>query len=88
VPSAPSEIESLTRRILRIDWAAYVPPSADEDRPVQLAGTKVGARAHELEPLMRELLRDTLELHTVISDSFLNHQARIAEVSQPLLRGM
>jgi len=37
----------------------------------------------DLEPLLKQLLDSALELHTLISDSFLNHQARIAQVSQP-----
>ncbi len=42
----------------------------------------------DLEPLLRRLLGSTLDLHTLLADSFLNHQARIAQVSQPRLHGM
>jgi uncharacterized alpha-E superfamily protein len=86
-PGAPETIESLVRHMLRVDWIGYVPVPADEDRPVS-AGSRIGVKAHELEPLLKELLDETLHLHTVISDAFLNHQARIAEVSQPYLRGL
>jgi uncharacterized alpha-E superfamily protein len=86
--AAPSFIDSLIRRIQRIEWSPYVPPPSDEDRPAQPDGRRTGERADDLEPLLRELLAKTLELHTVLSDVFLSHQARIAEVSQPLLKGM
>ena len=37
--------------------------------------------------LLNRLLGSILEIHTQLADSFLNHQARIAQVAQPLLRG-
>jgi hypothetical protein len=80
-------IEALIHRIKRIDWHAYVRPSEDEDRLVESDHAIGLARLDELEPLLHSLLGSTLEIHTLIADSFLNHQARIAEVSQPLLRG-
>jgi hypothetical protein len=44
-------------------------------------------KADELEPLLGRLLQSTMDVHMVISDSFLNHQARIGQVTQPMLRG-
>jgi hypothetical protein len=43
---------------------------------------------HDLAPLLKKLMGELLDLHTHLADSFLNHQARIAEVSQPLLVGL
>ena len=43
--------------------------------------------SHELDPLLQRLLARTQEIHTLVADGFLNHQARIAQVAQPLLRG-
>jgi len=86
-PDAASAIEALIHRIRRIDWHAYVRPAEDEDRPRGDEPLAREAHPDELEPLLRGLLESTLGIHSLIADSFLNHQARIAEVSQPRLRG-
>lgn len=84
--SAPAAIDSLIHDIRRIDWPAFVRASSDEDQPQAAAVTSL-ARSHELEPLLQRLISRTLEIHTLVADGFLNHQARIAQVAQPLLRG-
>jgi uncharacterized alpha-E superfamily protein len=85
--SAPAAIEALVHQITRIDWRAFVRTAQNEDQPEAVHATAAHVRAEELEPLLNSLLNSTLEIHTLIADSFLNHQARIAQVSQPLLRG-
>jgi hypothetical protein len=37
---------------------------------------------------MNDLLSETLNIHNLISDGFLSHQAYIAEAVQPLLQGI
>jgi len=85
--SAPVAIEALIHQIKRIDWRVFVRSAQDEDQPGATPATATHVRAEELEPLLGRLLGLTMETHTLIADSFLNHQARIAQVSQPLLRG-
>ena len=38
--------------------------------------------------LLNELLRDTMNLHNVIADVFLNHQAHLSTPQQPYLKGI
>lgn len=49
-----------------------------------------GATAHgqALSALLGQLLRGTMDLHNVIADVFLNHQARISTPTQPYLKGL
>ena len=87
---AVGAIDALIHRIKRIDWHAYVSPALDEDSLGETAESSAllpQPRPEDLDPLLQKLLEGTLEVHTMIADSFLNHQAHIAEVSQPLLRG-
>ena len=79
--SAPAAIDELIRDLQRVDWAAFVRAPLDEDR-VTSADSAPPPTA-DLTPLLDRLLAQTLEIHTHISDSFLNHQAHIASVSQP-----
>jgi uncharacterized circularly permuted ATP-grasp superfamily protein/uncharacterized alpha-E superfamily protein len=85
--SAPVGIEALIHHLKRIDWHTFVRTAQDEDQPNIEAGPAAHVRSEELEPLLRRLLDATMDIHTLIADSFLNHQARIAQVSQPVLRG-
>jgi uncharacterized alpha-E superfamily protein len=85
--SAPAAIEQLIHQLKRIDWRAFVRAAQDEDQPKPDPLATAHIRADELEPLLHRLLNSTLEAHTLIADGFLNHQARIAQVAQPLLRG-
>jgi uncharacterized circularly permuted ATP-grasp superfamily protein/uncharacterized alpha-E superfamily protein len=85
--SAPTAIEQLVQKIRRIDWRAFVGIAQDEDQPEAAPKTAPHVQREELDPLLGRLLGSTLDVHTLIADSFLNHQARIAQVSQPLLRG-
>ncbi|MEA3207543.1 MAG: hypothetical protein QOE70_600 [Chthoniobacter sp.] len=83
---AASTIDALIVRIQRIDWRTYVRPPEEEDRLDNVASAPAPA-PDALGPLLDELLSETLGIHDAIADSFLNHQARIAAVTQPLLRG-
>ena len=85
--SAPAAIEQLIHQLKRIDWRAFVRAAQDEDQLTPDPLIHSHLRVDELEPLLNRLLDSTLEAHTLIADSFLNHQARIAQVAQPLLRG-
>lgn len=86
--NAPAAFASLIQRIKRIDWAAFVPLPRDEDRVERRDGRHGTARPQELGPLLKGLLNETLDLHMLIADCFLNHQAHIAQFSQPRLQGL
>jgi uncharacterized alpha-E superfamily protein len=85
--SAPVAIEGLIHQLKRIDWRAFVRTAHNEDHPEMNTSSSSYVQDEELEPLLGRLLGATMDMHTVIADSFLNHQARIAQVSQPFLRG-
>lgn len=85
--SAPTAIEAFIMQLKRIDWRTFVGAAQDEDQPKLSTSSPSQTRTDELEPMLQGLLSSTLEIHTLIADSFLNHQARIAQVSQPMLRG-
>jgi uncharacterized circularly permuted ATP-grasp superfamily protein/uncharacterized alpha-E superfamily protein len=81
-PGAAETIDALDRLITTVrdlDWSSFVAAAPDEDRPE----TDHPAPAHRppLEPLLRSLLSDTMRLHTLLADSFLNHQAGISQVA-------
>jgi uncharacterized circularly permuted ATP-grasp superfamily protein/uncharacterized alpha-E superfamily protein len=84
--TAPAAIDELIHSISRVDWAPFVRLPQDEDRlqPTPLAPL----HAEDLIPLLDRLLARTLEIHTHLADGFLNHQAHILKVSQPLLAGL
>jgi uncharacterized alpha-E superfamily protein len=83
--SAPQAIDELISGLRRVDWTVFVKPVQDEDRIPLLAQTEAPVRRHDLAPLLNRLLGQTMDIHTHIADGFLNHQARIAQVSQPVL---
>jgi uncharacterized circularly permuted ATP-grasp superfamily protein/uncharacterized alpha-E superfamily protein len=85
--SAPAGIDELIHHIKRVDWRAFVRSARDEDQPEFGERNSSQVRGDELEPLLQRLLGSTMDVHTLIADAFLNHQARIAKVTQPLLRG-
>jgi uncharacterized alpha-E superfamily protein len=85
--SAPVAIGAFVHQLKRIDWQPFVRTMEDEDQPKSATAATAHVRGEELEPLLGRLLGSTMEIHTLIADSFLNHQARIAQVSQPMLRG-
>ena len=86
--TAVAGVEELAHRLKRIDWTGYVRQTQDEDRVESGTEESRPARTHDLEPLLKSLLSATAGMHTLIADSFLNHQARIAQVSQPVLQGL
>jgi uncharacterized circularly permuted ATP-grasp superfamily protein/uncharacterized alpha-E superfamily protein len=85
--SAPVALEALTQQLTRIDWRAFIRAAQNEDQPQRQAAPATQAGADALETLLGQLLHSTMEIHTFIADGFLNHQARIAQVAHPLLRG-
>jgi uncharacterized alpha-E superfamily protein len=82
--SASAALEELLREIHRVDWRVFVRPALDEDRVDVLAPTTIQA-LRDPTPVLARLLDQTHDIHFHLSDCFLNHQARIAEVSQPTL---
>ncbi|HYR57849.1 MAG TPA: circularly permuted type 2 ATP-grasp protein [Chthoniobacteraceae bacterium] len=80
-------IDTLIVRIQRIDWRAFVRSPQAEDQPAARRTAPGVSRQEDLEALLDALLGATLDVHDAISDSFLNHQARIAAASQPMLEG-
>jgi uncharacterized circularly permuted ATP-grasp superfamily protein/uncharacterized alpha-E superfamily protein len=84
---AAGGIDALIVHIQRIDWQAFLSPVQEEDTPVESSAIPSPAPSDKIEPLLNGLLRRTMEIHEFIADSFLNHQARIAAVAQPMLRG-
>ncbi len=67
-------IDELTRIIQRIDWQVFMGPDQ------RSAGGS-------LDEFVGRMLSATMEVHTLISDSFLSHQARIAQGAEPFLEG-
>lgn len=84
--STPAAIDELIQAISRVNWAAFVRVPQDEDRlqPAPVAPLHV----EDLAPLLDRLLARTLDIHTHLADGFLNHQAHIVKVSQPMLAGL
>ncbi len=83
---AITSIENLLHQIRRVDWSDFLRHSPEEDSAA--ADAPIPREAERLAPVMQELLNATLNIHNVISDGFLSHQAYIAEAVQPLLQGI
>ncbi len=71
-----SAIEQLISNIRQTDWDELI--ESDENEPSGLRSDSVSARG-------QQLLKGTLDIHHLISDSFLNHQIRMRPETQPLL---
>lgn len=82
-----SAIEDLVHKIKRIDWQNFVRPLGDDDSPAHAPGAEGALPAGALAPLLMELLNSTMEIHNVISDGFLSHQAHISRDVQTVLKG-
>jgi len=84
--NAPEAINELVHRINRVDWAEFVAPRQHEDLVAATSPpARSGARSGELDRELSTLLDETLAMHAVIADGFLNHQAWIARAMQPPL---
>jgi uncharacterized alpha-E superfamily protein len=87
--SAPAAIDEFIHRLHNVNWAAYVRACTDEDQITpDAANTLAGlddVAPQELHPFLLKLLESTLEIHTLVADSFLNHQAHIAQLTHPRL---
>ena len=83
--------EAFGDKLRRIDWASYfdhpepATEETDEDAPAP-ANSRPHGQA--LSALLGDLLRGTLDLHNVVADVFLNHQAHISTPTQPYLKGL
>jgi len=82
---AISAIEALIKKIKGINWSLYVRSQDDDETPAQKKANVKEEKTHELEPLLKELLDSTLEIHTLISDAFLSHQAQISQGVQTVV---
>lgn len=83
--SASAALDELLREIQRIDWRIFVRPAMDEDRvglPLAPLNSYV---PRDPSSVLRRLLDQTYAIHFHLSDCFLNHQAHIAQLSQPTL---
>jgi uncharacterized circularly permuted ATP-grasp superfamily protein/uncharacterized alpha-E superfamily protein len=76
--STVSAMDGLIQHVKGIDWKLYVRPLGD-DASTDGASASPAPQAQDLEPLLHGLLAATQEVHNLISDAFLSHQARIAE---------
>lgn len=79
---ALNEIDTLIHQIKRIDWNEQLRLSLDS-----ASGEKKGRPIEGIEWLLPHLTGLIMRIHHLISDSFLSHQAFIAEAIQPLLLG-
>lgn len=80
---ALTAIEELIRKIKRIDWSLYIRSQEDDESPVKKSGAGKSGKTGGLESLLGQLLDSTLEIHHLISDAFLSHQAQITQTAQP-----
>ena len=66
------------------------PGASAEIGPVAAAATLAGRQPHgqALLTQLNDLLRVTMNLHNVIADVFLNHQAHLSTPQQPYLKGI
>lgn len=76
-------IDGLCQQLKRVDWSAFV-GAFSEDTPVPQPSSTQGS---QLQPLLNRLLQQTLDIHLLISDGFLSHQANISQSSQPMFKG-
>jgi len=86
--TARAAIEALIDKIKRINWALYIPSQDDdEESPARKTAVAKKEKTGELGPLLTELLDSTLDIHHLISDGFLSHQAQISQAVQPVFTG-
>jgi uncharacterized circularly permuted ATP-grasp superfamily protein/uncharacterized alpha-E superfamily protein len=78
-------LEELLRDIQRIDWRIFVRPALDEDRVGLRAAVASPHPPRDPSPVLRRLVDQTHAIHFHLSDCFLNHQAHIAQLNQPML---
>lgn len=82
-------IEELVFRISQIDWQQFFTTSHDEDVASITSPAQVPEKlASRLSSLLKEMLDATLNIHHVIADSFLNHQAIISQREQLLFTSL
>jgi uncharacterized alpha-E superfamily protein len=83
--SASAALDELLREIQRVDWGIFVRLPLDEDRVGAAVATPALQVPRDPAPVLRRLLDLTHGIHFHLSDCFLNHQAHIAQLSQPTL---
>lgn len=84
--------ERLIEEIRVIDWGYYFEPGMHlrdrtGDDPEVLPEEEVSRKMRGLSLLLDQIFEKTQDLHHVLADSFLNHQAQIAQADQPMLEG-
>ncbi len=77
-------MELLVLDLKKLDWAEYfVATAPDEDSPIENSAVNVDAAHSEaLGALLTSLMDRTQEVHFLICDAFLNHQAHIANTTR------
>ena len=69
--AAPAAIDAFIHQLKRIDWRDFIRAGRDEDQPETEAALPAEVSG-ELEPQLHQLLRSTMEIHTLIADTFLD----------------
>ena len=85
---ALTAIEELVQKIKRINWSHFLRAQEDDESTTGTGpgqDARKGSKINDLLPLLKELLDETLHVHHLVSDAFLNHQALISQAAQPLL---
>lgn len=85
---APVALEAMLTTLPRLHWSSFLRPAADEDAPRPVRPVHPAGETAALDPLLRRLLGQVSDIHTHLADSFLNHQAHIGRLSQPMLPGV
>ncbi len=81
-------IYELLHTISRIDWSSFIENLADKEfRNKAVSAASIESDRYQLGPFLGKLLANTMEIHNLVSDAFLSHQAHFNEVIQPRLEG-
>ncbi len=81
-------IDLFMLKISRIDWTEYLPRVEEEMADAPSADGGDAGDPQQLSAQIQRLLGGTLNIHNLISDAFLSHQAIISEAEQPFLQGL
>jgi uncharacterized circularly permuted ATP-grasp superfamily protein/uncharacterized alpha-E superfamily protein len=81
-----TSVEELIFRINQVNWQEFFIPTHEDD--VMVASPLPQVPPKKLSELLNTLLRQTANIHNVIADSFLNHQAIISQREQLLFTSL
>lgn len=84
-----TSVEELIFRINQINWQEFFMVGQEDDEGTGVIASPLPALPpKKLSELLHNLLRQTSEIHNVIADSFLNHQAIISQREQLLFTSL